>query len=697
MRAFDVVLVQPPGNPHTSCFQPVAELVHHGLLQLGHDSAIVVNGPRAPDRRQIVIGPLLDPGLVPLGDDAIFYQLEQVGSPWFSPAHVDLLRRHTVWDGSARNAAALAREHDVHAVHVPLGHVEELVRIPRALEDVDVLFYGSMNDRRARVLGQLAAVGLTCQTLFGVYGRELDSWIARAKLVLNVHFYEAKYLQTMRLTYLLSNGRCVVSEDSAHPDEDAEFADAVDFCCYEDVVAHCFAMIGQPMARAQMGAAGQALMRAQPEAEILRVALEHSDKAYGLPRWSGRLPEIQATRARELEQVAGRELDRIGLTTPARPPLLCLTMIVKDEAAGIRATLASVRSAIDTWCILDTGSTDGTQTLIREALAGVPGELHEQPFIAVAGLDGVIDFAATRNRCLDLAGARAAFTLMLSGDEVVHGADELRAFCVAHQDDPTGAHYVRVRQWGTEYDRLRLSRAGSAWRYVEPTHEVLVAPPGAVPGPRVPGVTVDHLDGTGDQSHRDACLERDRRVLELVLADRPGDTRSMYLLAQTLEYLGQHLAAITLYVRRIAFGGWQEEVYAARYHLARCAQTAAYPWEVVQQLYLDAHAGRPCRAEPLVRIAAHWLEAKQPALAYLFAQRAAAIPYPEAERTQVARHDYEVAAPELLAAAAWELGELAVGEEALCRCLRARPDDENLRRNLELFEERAAVERTGRA
>ena len=36
-------------------------------------------------------------------------------------------------------------------------------------------------------------------------------------------------------------------------------------------------------------------------------------------------------------------------------------MIVKNEAATINTTLASMRAHLDYWTIVDTGSTDGTQ------------------------------------------------------------------------------------------------------------------------------------------------------------------------------------------------------------------------------------------------------------------------------------------------------------------------------------------------
>lgn len=79
-------------------------------------------------------------------------------------------------------------------------------------------------------------------------------------------------------------------------------------------------------------------------------------------------------------------------------PLLTLCMIVKDEAHGIAKTLASAKPWIDRWCILDTGSTDGTPEIVRRELAGVTGNL---------AFDGFTDFATTRNQLLGLASGGA--------------------------------------------------------------------------------------------------------------------------------------------------------------------------------------------------------------------------------------------------------------------------------------------------
>ena len=76
-----------------------------------------------------------------------------------------------------------------------------------------MLFYGMVNERRRQVLQNLES---RCRlaVLTGVFGAERDALIARAKIVLNLHYYETCILEQTRVSYLLNNGACVVSEDS---------------------------------------------------------------------------------------------------------------------------------------------------------------------------------------------------------------------------------------------------------------------------------------------------------------------------------------------------------------------------------------------------------------------------------------------------------------------------------------------------
>ena len=90
--------------------------------------------------------------------------------------------------------------------------------------------------------------------------------------------------------------------------------------------------------------------------------------------------------------------------------ILCLNMIVKNEAPVIRRCIDSVRPIIDRWVIVDTGSTDGTQDIIREHLLDLPGELHERPWR---------DFAHNRSEALELARAQSDYTLIIDADDTL--------------------------------------------------------------------------------------------------------------------------------------------------------------------------------------------------------------------------------------------------------------------------------------
>ena len=108
-----------------------------------------------------------------------------------------LLKNFHVWDYSAANAAQLSVTLGRPVRYARLFYVDRLSRIPdRAEKDIDVLFYGSFNSRRSAVLDGLRARGPRVEAVYHVFGADLDALIARAKVVINIHYYDTDILRS---------------------------------------------------------------------------------------------------------------------------------------------------------------------------------------------------------------------------------------------------------------------------------------------------------------------------------------------------------------------------------------------------------------------------------------------------------------------------------------------------------------------
>lgn len=274
---FAVTIISPPDFIHSAAFHEVAETLHYGLIALGHDSILTTQGNIA-GRKHIILGPnLLSQYQVPLADDAILYNLEQVqeGSRWFTPSYLDLLRRYEVWDYSQQNAERLGQLGVNISAVVPVGYSPELTRITHVTEpDIDVLFFGSINPRRQTTIDQMRELGLRVEVLSGVYGAERDAMIARARLVLNLHYYEAKVLEMVRIAYLLANRCAVLSEYSSDIIEDLELAEGVAFARYEDLPHVALQLVASKDERVRLAENGFLLIQSRPVTIYLKAALE---------------------------------------------------------------------------------------------------------------------------------------------------------------------------------------------------------------------------------------------------------------------------------------------------------------------------------------------------------------------------------------------------------------------------------------
>ncbi|HTV77205.1 MAG TPA: methyltransferase domain-containing protein [Steroidobacteraceae bacterium] len=274
--AFQIVQIRPQGYVHAEALTEVAECVYYGLKRLG----VQAFHQTAPDRtaRQIVLGAhLLDAaGLAALPADAIIYNSEQIDddSRWLTSPYVGALKERTVWDYSNENVRRLQALGATRVQLVPVGYVPELARIPHVSDEIDVLFYGSINPRRQQILEQLKARGLNVMVLFGTYGEERDRAIARAKVVLIVHYYEAKIFEVVRAAYLLSNRKAVVAEAGPDTFVEADVREAIHAVPYDGLVEACVQLARDAPRRQELGARAHRLFAQRPEEAILATALQ---------------------------------------------------------------------------------------------------------------------------------------------------------------------------------------------------------------------------------------------------------------------------------------------------------------------------------------------------------------------------------------------------------------------------------------
>jgi glycosyltransferase involved in cell wall biosynthesis len=341
-------------------------------------------------------------------------------------------------------------------------------------------------------------------------------------------------------------------------------------------------------------------------------------------------------------------------------------MIVRNEAHIVHEVLETVAPYITSWVIVDTGSDDGTQDVIRRHMEklGIPGELHERPWR---------DFGRNRSEALELAQKHGDYIWVIDADDLVVGTPDFSQL--------TADTYLL--QYGgpssLRYWRRQLFRDGMPWRYEGVVHEFAECDVPWVQA-RVEGDYYIESRRLGSRNLNQEKYARDRDLLVLDVARHPDNTRSVFYLARSYYDMGEYGNACEWFLRRAEMGGWEEEVFYSRYQAAQAMAKIGEPWPEVEFAYLRAWEVRPTRSEPLFAIAQQYRFDQRYHLGYLFASRAAAIPFPEGDELFVHSDVYAWHAQDELAICAYWIGEYQE-TIALCQRLLAGSDTPDAERD----------------
>ena len=252
-QKFNICLVAPDNYVHSLAFLELGELIHYSLKELGLQTKIAFNNIES-DQKNILIGcHLLNPSLISqLPRNTIILNTEQIykdDTPW-NQTIFDWAAMFDVWDYSIKNIEKFNSLGINNVQHFQIGFQQELSRIVKAEnQDIDVLFYGSINDRRKIIIDALIKNGLKVKTLFGVYGKSRDEWISRSKIVLNHHFYHSQIFEVIRVFYLLTNSVAVMGEVNETTWIPAAYKAGICAAKYEDLIEKCMDLINNQVKR----------------------------------------------------------------------------------------------------------------------------------------------------------------------------------------------------------------------------------------------------------------------------------------------------------------------------------------------------------------------------------------------------------------------------------------------------------------
>ena len=265
-----------------------------------------------------------------------------------------------------------------------------------------------------------------------------------------------------------------------------------------------------------------------------------------------------------------------------------LVSIVKNEEAALPRLLDSVKDLIDNYCIVDTGSTDGTVEILEDY--GIAPHRREW-----------VSFGHNLTEAFALAKDRGNWLLRLDADMTIEAHPGLKNWL---RDEACADGYnVELCESGTSWRLPLLVRGGLDWRYVGPTHEYLDAEGRSfrdLMGLKI----IHHADGT----NRAEKFERD--IALLAEGVEQGDARSIFYTAESLRCLGMVPEAVEMFDRRARLmGSWEEEAWYAEYRAGVCMLDID-PEDGIKRL-LAAHNRRPSRAEPMFAIE-NWCSQHRP-------------------------------------------------------------------------------------
>ena len=310
-------------------------------------------------------------------------------------------------------------------------------------------------------------------------------------------------------------------------------------------------------------------------------------------------------------------------------PKVTLCMIVKNETHIIEQCLRSISKYVDRYDITDTGSTDGTQELIKKTMdeLGVPGEVHQSDWKGFGDHAGKI--GSRTEAFQNAAKSDATYAWVIDADDYMEGdftfPEEMNA----------DAYSLKIGRGDFTWWRNQIFKLSCDWHYRGILHEYAFSEGVQKESLKHHKIVGNYKIVARTEGARNVGITpiekymKDAETLEKAILDEPENDRYQFYLAQSYFDSQQWEKSLDAYQKRVDMGGWPEEVYYSKLRVALIKGIMDKPLEEISLAFLECFNSRPTRAEPLWFLSRMYRMKNMPAIGYIYAKIAAEIPYPQ--------------------------------------------------------------------
>ena len=307
---------------------------------------------------------------------------------------------------------------------------------------------------------------------------------------------------------------------------------------------------------------------------------------------------------------------------------LALNFICKDESHVIGKMLESCKTITDLIVVNDTGSTDGTQDIIRKFGEdnNIPTYVFERPFD---------DFEKSRNHAMQK--LRDVVQELGWDPNKVHGywfdCDETLVIDSKFNKDQfvNDLYMINTFIGQMKYTRNTFFKVSKPFRWYGPIHEFIVCDDKNITSGLAENIHVDvKMTGASWQGDIPTKYKNHAFVLEKYIDANRQDPRWIFYTAQSYhdsasipdnreENEERLRRSLKYYKERVnRTDGYPEEMYYSQFRIGTIMRNLEEPWNLTHQELLKAYNMDPMRGESIKIIIDYYLQMGEWNMAYLY-------------------------------------------------------------------------------